>query len=252
MICAGANSLASREKNGGNRKVKAAGTRTHRKPRQVPARKPLRRSPASRRRARIGWKTRLAVAAAALVAAVLGWAVLARETAPGGNTNRDNFDAIVVLGQPADADGNPTPEVLSAVTEAVREYERGVAPRIIFTGGAVANRFVEAKVMARTAEAQGIPHSAVLLEPQARDTIENACYSTRLMKANSWRSAEVISNAAHLPRAELIWSRTPAIEWRSHAAPGSGGESSLTWTAIEILKTARYLVWARQAERCEP
>jgi uncharacterized SAM-binding protein YcdF (DUF218 family) len=172
--------------------------------------------------------------------------------APGGNTDRGSFEVIVVLGQPADADGNPTPEVLSEVTEAVREYERGVAPRIIFTGGAVANRFVEAQVMARTAEAQGIPRSAVLVEPQARDTIENACYSTRLMKANSWRSAEVISNAAHLPRAGLVWSRTPGIEWRSHAALGSSSESSLTGTAIEILKTARYLVWARQAERCEP
>jgi len=192
------------------------------------------------------------VTAVALTAAVLGWAALARETAPTGNTNRPIFDAIVVLGQPADADGNPTPRVLSEVTEAVSEYERGVAPRIIFTGGAVANRFVEAQVMARTAEAQGIPGSAALVESQARDTIENACYSTRLMKANGWGSAEVISNAAHLPRAALIWSRIPGIEWRTHAAPRSSSESASIETAIEILKTARYLVWARQAERCEP
>ncbi len=192
------------------------------------------------------------MAAVALGAAVLGWTMLARETAPGGNTDRDSFDAIVVLGQPADADGNPTPVVLSEVTEAVREYERGVAPRIIFTGGAVQNRFVEAQVMARTAEAQGIPPSAVLLEPQARDTIENACYSARVMKANGWRSAEVISNSAHVPRVGLIWSRTPGIEWRTRAAPLPASESYWTGMAIEILKTARYLVWARQAERCEP
>jgi uncharacterized SAM-binding protein YcdF (DUF218 family) len=178
--------------------------------------------------------------------------MLARETAPGGNTDRDSFDAIVVLGQPADDDGNPTPVVLSEVTEAVREYERGVAPRIIFTGGAVENRFIEAQVMARTAEAQGIPRSAVLLEPQARDTIENACYSARVMKASGWRSAEVISNSAHVPRVGLIWSRTPGIEWRAHAAPLPASESYWTGTAIEILKTARYLVWARQTERCEP
>ena len=76
---------------------------------------------------------------------------------------------------PADADGNPSPTQLARVTEAVHEYERGVAPRIIFTGGAVANRFVEAQVMARTAEAQGIPASAVLEDPAARDTMENTC-----------------------------------------------------------------------------
>ena len=192
------------------------------------------------------------MAAAALVAAVLGWTLLARETAPSGNTDRDSFDVIVVLGHPANVDGNPTPLVLSEVTEAVREYERGVAPRIIFTGGTVANSFVEAQVMARTAEAQGIPRSAVLLEPQARDTIENACYSARLMKANGWRSAEVISIADHLPRVGLIWSRIPEIEWRAHAARGSGEETSSIEKAIEILKMARYLVWARQTEHCEP
>jgi hypothetical protein len=49
----------------------------------------------------------------------------------------------------ADSDGNPTPTQLARVTEAVHEYERGVAPRLILTGGAVLNRFVEARVMAR-------------------------------------------------------------------------------------------------------
>ena len=85
-----------------------------------------------------------------------------RALAPGSNTTQDHFDVLIVLGSPVDADGNPSPRELARVTEAVDEYERGVAPRIIFTGGAVANRFVEAHVMARTAEAQGIPASAVL------------------------------------------------------------------------------------------
>ena len=68
---------------------------------------------------------------------------------------------IIVLGTPADRDGNPRPKQLARVTEAVREYKRGVAPRLILTGGAVQNRFVEAQVMARAAEAQGIPESAL-------------------------------------------------------------------------------------------
>jgi uncharacterized SAM-binding protein YcdF (DUF218 family) len=226
--------------------VSGASTRTHRR---VAGKKTARKV---RRRGRLGWKGKLVGAVVSLGAAVLGWAVLAREVAPAGNTDRSSFDAIVVLGQPADSDGNPTAMVLSEVTEAVREYERGVAPRIIFTGAAVANRFVEAQVMARTAEAQGIPSTAVVVEPQARDTIQNACYSTRLMKANGWRSVEVITTAAHVPRARLVWTRIPDIEWRTHAAPMPNGKSSSRRTAIEILKTARYLVWARQAEHCEP
>ena len=52
-----------------------------------------------------------------------GWAMMARRLAPTANTTRDHFDAILVLGTPADADGNPTPEQLARVTEAVREYD---------------------------------------------------------------------------------------------------------------------------------
>ena len=142
------------------------------------------------------------------------------------NTSLTRFDAIIVLGTPADSDGNPTPEQLARVTEGVREYERDVAPRLIFTGGAAHNRFVEAQVMARAAEAQGIPASAIFVEPEAKDTIQNACYAVRIMKAHGWRSAEVVSSASHLPRAGMIFSHLP-LEWRTHAAPSLEPESAV-------------------------
>jgi uncharacterized SAM-binding protein YcdF (DUF218 family) len=178
----------------------------------------------------------------------------ARHFAPAGNTSLDRFDAIIVLGNPADSDGNPTPTQLARVTEAVHEYERGVAPRLIVTGGPAHNQFVEARVMARTAEAQGIPESAIFVEPEAKDTIQNACYSTRIMKTHGWNSAEVVSSPIHLPRAGLIFSRLP-LQWRTHAAPPLAPESALqsrAATTMEILKTTRYLVWARQVEQCQP
>ena len=179
---------------------------------------------------------------------------MARQVAPASNTSLTRFDAIIVLGTPADSDGNPTPAQLARVTEAVQEYQRGVAPRLILSGGAAHNRFVEARVMARAAHAQGIPESAIFVEPEAADTIQNACYSVRIMKAHGWRSAEVVSEAFHLPRSGLILSRLP-LEWRTHAAPPLSPEPSayaVAASAIETLKTVRYLVWTRQTERCEP
>jgi uncharacterized SAM-binding protein YcdF (DUF218 family) len=215
---------------------------------------PKRSSRLPRRRKPTRWRTLLASAATLLVLALLAWAAIARRLAPSSNTSRTRFDAIIVLGTPADTDGNPTPDQLARVTEAVHEYERGVAPRLILTGGAAYNRFVEARVMARAAQAEGIPESAIFVEPEAMDTIQNACYSARIMKAQGWGSAEVVSTATHLPRAGLIFSRLP-LEWRAHAAPalspGSGTEASLA-ELIETLKTARYLVWTRQSEQCEP
>ena len=185
---------------------------------------------------------------------MLLWAILARTLAPLANTNRQSFDAIVVLGTPADSDGNPTPELLDRVTEAVHEYQRGVAPRILVTGAAAHNRFVEADVMARVAEAQGVPASQILEESQALDTIENACYSTRLMTTHGWHSAEVVSSAPHLPRAAIIFSHLSdsRLEWRVHPATANvtPGYYSNAANLVEILKTARYLAWSRWVETC--
>jgi uncharacterized SAM-binding protein YcdF (DUF218 family) len=188
------------------------------------------------------------------VFALLAWAAIARDLAPASNTSLARFDAIIVLGHQADRDGNPTPTQLAMVTEAVREYERGVAPRLILTGGAANNRFVEARVMARAAEALGIPASAIVIEPEAMDTIQNACYSVRMMKEHGWRSAEVISGAEHLPRAGIIFSSLP-LQWSTHAAPPLAVRSAAyqsALTTVEVLKTARYLTWARWSEHCEP
>jgi uncharacterized SAM-binding protein YcdF (DUF218 family) len=180
-----------------------------------------------------------------VVVGLIAWATLEWALAPTANTTQDHFDVLIVLGYPA-------PTELERVTEAVHEYERGVAPRMILTGGAAHNRFVEARVMARVAEAQGIPAAAIEEEPEARNTMENACDSLRVMRSHGWESAEVVSSASHLPRAGLILSRLP-LKWRVHAAPAlepDGPWMQGAMTAMEILKTVRYLVWARQMEPC--
>jgi len=189
-----------------------------------------------------------------MVLGVLAWAVLARALAPTSNTSATRFDAIIVLGSPADSDGNPTPKQLARVTEGVHEYERGVAPRLIFSGGAAHNHFTEAQVMAGAAEARGIPQSAIFVETEARDTIQNACYATHLMKTHGWRSAVVVSSADHLPRAGIIFSHMP-LEWRMDAAPPLAPKTALDRelnTLIETLKTVHYLIYSSWVERCEP
>ena len=185
---------------------------------------------------------------------LLAWGAIARQLAPVSNTSLTRFDAIIVLGYPADSDGNPSPEQLARVTEGVHEYERGIAPRLILTGGAVKNRFAEARVMAQSAHAQGIPESAIYVEPEARNTIQNACYAVRIMNAHGWHSAEVVSNGFHLPRAALIFKSLP-IEWRTHPAPPLAPDSpanNFTSATVETLKTVRYLIWARFVDHCEP
>lgn len=221
--------------------------------RRTVGRRPTHRTAKGRKRG-LGWRSRLILSGILVIFGLFMWGYLARRMAPKSNTSLTRFDAIIVLGSPADTDGNPSPTELTRVTEAVHEYERGVAPRLILTGGAVGNRFVEARVMAHTAEAQGIPESAIYVEPEARDTIQNACYAERIMKTHGWRSAEVVSDGWHLERAGLIFSHLP-LQWSAHAAPPLEPESGFDKESAalgETLKTVRDLLWGRPIERCEP
>lgn len=222
------------------------------------SRKPaVRRRPAKHRKAarrRLGWRSLAGLAVFGFLAISFTWAAFARLLAPTGNTSSNRFDTLIVLGVPADKDGNPKPAMLSRVNEAVREYERGIAPRMILTGGLDGRRFREAVVMARVAQAQGVPASAIFIEPDANDTIQNACYSARIMKAHNWRSAEVIADSKQLPRASIIFSRLP-IEWRSHSAPLIVPDSTFDAAydqSLETLKTVRYLLYAGRTESCSP
>jgi uncharacterized SAM-binding protein YcdF (DUF218 family) len=220
---------------------------------QKPARRRRKRHVPVRRAAPKGRRNAILAAIAGVVVLIV-WAALAREFARISNSNLARFDAIIVLGSPADSDGNPTPQQLARVTEGVREYMRGVAPRLILTGGATRNQFVEAETMARVAESEGIPDSAIFMETRAKDTIQNACFATRIMQAHNWRSAEVVSSAYHLPRAAMIFGRLP-IKWRMHVAPPVAPESgfSTALTSVgETLKTVRYLLYADWADRCQP
>ncbi len=159
-----------------------------------------------------------------------------------------------MLGGGVNRDGNPTPASQARVTEAVHEYERGVAPRLILTGFDDFKGLNEARTMARAAQAQGIPAQNLVVEPFASNTIQNACFSARIMQQHGWRSAEVVTSAAHLPRAELIFSAVP-IRWRGHAAPSIEPQSAFmadTRASSEVLHTVYYLVFSRWAERCSP
>jgi uncharacterized SAM-binding protein YcdF (DUF218 family) len=187
------------------------------------------------------WLRRLIIFAVLCLAIYVGAVWVIDRTLPLSNTPATRFDTIIVLGYPARKDGTPRPEMRARVLEGVREYKAGVAPRIIMTGGAAHNHFVEADVMAALARAQGVPADAILEDRQAKDTIQNAYYSVQIMEGHGWHSAEVVSSPSHLRRASLIFAHFP-ITWRMDAAPwppeyGFFNRASHEW--YEAVDTAR-------------
>jgi vancomycin permeability regulator SanA len=92
---------------------------------------------------------------AILLATAVACVAIVYFSIPMADTQQDHFDVILVLGNPARADGSIAPTAQSRVLEAIRQYRAGVAPRLLMTGGAVANQYVEAQVMLHFAESQG-------------------------------------------------------------------------------------------------
>jgi uncharacterized SAM-binding protein YcdF (DUF218 family) len=134
------------------------------------------------------------------------------------DTQQAQFDVILVLGNPAKDDGSIGPEAKSRLLEGIRLYHAGVAPRMLLTGGAVKNDFVEAQVMMQFARSQGVPASALFAEGRSRNTIQSAFYAYQLMQAHEWTSALVVTSPTHIRRASLIFSHYP-LAWRMDSAP---------------------------------
>ncbi|WP_254061314.1 YdcF family protein [Granulicella sp. L60] len=180
---------------------------------------------------RLGGKLLVGVIAMMTIAVVC--AAFVYRTIPNHNADLNHFDTLIVLGTPANADGTASAEQRERTLEGVREFQAGVAPYVIFTGGAAHNRFVEAHVMAALAMERGVPASAIFEEGRAQNTIQNIFYSEQIMAAHHWASAEVISSPSHLPRTGLILQHY-TFAWRTHAAP---------WPA-------EYTWWERGARFC--
>src|ERR1700686_1678807 len=154
----------------------------------------------------------------ALIGLIIGGAALLYRRIPATKTKFTHFDTIIVLGTPANLDGKPSPEQRERTLEGVREFKAGIAPHLIFTGAAAHNQFVEAHTMATLALAQGVPPDAIIEEGQAQNTVQNIFYSQRIMSAQGWNSAEVVSSPSHLPRTALIL-KPFSMQWSTHAAP---------------------------------
>ena len=118
-------------------------------------------------------------------------------------------DTIIVLGTRANEDGTLSPGLASRMDEAIRLWKARLAPTIIVTGSAVANKQIEALAMANYAMEHGVPKQAITIEPIARDTRENAAYSVRIMQEKHLKSAIIVTSNFHSRRAKMLFDAHP-------------------------------------------
>src|SRR3954451_18644670 len=91
--------------------------------------------------------------------------------------------AIVVLGA-AQYVGRPSPVLRARLDHAIDLWHRGLAPRIIFTGGfGDHDTTSEAAVGQRYALQHGVPATAIMIENMGRSTSESLQQVAKLMAA---------------------------------------------------------------------
>lgn len=110
-------------------------------------------------------------------------------------------DVLVVLGARVLPGGMPSGALQARVEKAVELYQRGLAPRLIFSGGIGVNPPSEAQVMRALAVQLGVPPEACILEEQSHSTEQNARYSAELLRSLGARRVVVVSDPYHLLRA---------------------------------------------------
>jgi uncharacterized SAM-binding protein YcdF (DUF218 family) len=131
--------------------------------------------------------------------------------------NERQADAILVLGA-AQYNGRPSPVLRARLDHALALHDRGLAPRLIFTGGVGAgDTLSEAEVSRRYAIRHGVPDSLILVERQGVTSAQSVGAAAALMRAHSLESALVVSDAYHMLRLEVLVRRSGIRPYRAPA-----------------------------------
>lgn len=124
-------------------------------------------------------------------------------------------EAIVLLGGgtlPAEPP-RATVELTSAGDRALYAaelYQQGKADRILVSGGRIewlSGQTSPAEEMAYILGLFQVPSEAILIEPDSRNTYENALYSQKILEPMGIKRIILVTSAAHMPRSVAIFKR---------------------------------------------
>jgi uncharacterized SAM-binding protein YcdF (DUF218 family) len=154
-------------------------------------------------------------------------------------------DVILVLGCPSYEGNVPGPSFSACVQgrahHAADLYKRGLAAHVITTGGLTGPAPSEAAALATVLKDDGVPAAAIVLEEQARDTIQNIQFSRAVMRAQGWHTAILVTEPNHIKRATLIAHDGGLIVFPSPAVATAGWQTPAA-RRDNLLRDARTLM----------
>ena len=137
--------------------------------------------------------------------------------------------------------------VLGGKTERLREgvqlYHQGYAPHLLITGGGWPLRLAHTHlrwgdIMRDAAQIEGIPPEAIFVEMESTSTYEDAVNSRRIVQAQGWTSAIVLSSIYHMRRSRMSLRRfmraagfacNTILHRQIYIAPMGGGSVKRIW-----------------------
>lgn len=149
-------------------------------------------------------------------------------------------DAIVVAGARVLPPGIPSDALHARVARAVALHTAGLAPFVLFTGGAYQGLPSEAKVSEMLAVSLGLPPEAALLEEASTSTLGNAHFGAEVLKARRLRRILLVTDGFHLLRATRLF-RAKGLEVQPVSAERRMPlHRQLAWALREALAMLRY------------
>ncbi len=150
-------------------------------------------------------------------------------------------DAIIVLGA-AEYRGRPSPVLEARLNHALWLYLRGLAPRIITTGGAGGDpMFTEGAVGRAYLTRRGVPPEAIIVEGQGESTFESVAAVAEIMRRMDLHSAIVVSDGYHLFRVKKMLGARGVTVYGSPRPSVSPGGWREQW--IYFRQAIGYVLW---------
>ena len=148
--------------------------------------------------------TRLAALFVLLALAVWVVVLSVRIAEQGSRDEARPADVILVLGA-AEYRGRPSPVLRARLDHALELYRRGLAPRIMTTGGAGGDPvFTEGGVGRSYLISQGVPVEAIILENEAESTVESTALAGEIIHRMGLHSVIVVTDGYHIYRVKKM------------------------------------------------
>lgn len=112
---------------------------------------------------------------------------------------------LVIFGAAVRTDGTPSGTLQRRIDGALAAARGEPDPWFVTTGGLGREGFVEAEVMARRLVAAGVPQDRILIEGQARDTLESVEFCHALLAGRGGVDELLVCTSPyHQPRCALL------------------------------------------------